>query len=109
MSDRQKEKNEREREREERHVQIYKTTRDYTITDKGESGGQRKLKRERKGEYEKFNEREQQTYIQKNRNTKRMTVIQNERERERERERVSLRCPIAILTFNVVNCNDVLN
>ena len=32
MSDRQKEKNERERE--ERHVQIYKTTRDYTITDR---------------------------------------------------------------------------
>ena len=32
MSDRQKEKNDRERE--ERHVQIYKTTRDYAITDR---------------------------------------------------------------------------
>ena len=39
----------REREIEERDVQIYKTTRDYTITDKGESGGQRKLKREKRG------------------------------------------------------------
>ena len=48
MSDRQKEKNEREREREERHVQIYKTTRDYTITDR-----QRRIRRT-----EKIKERE---------------------------------------------------